>query len=93
MAETSKHEIESTRAFRPANAPIQDAVVAEECSGHAHAKAVTPKPLLEPYPHLILGSRSRLPVGDQHQIGGWWPFETALSRVDLNHLPTRLDHE
>jgi hypothetical protein len=43
MEKTSKHEIESTREFRPANAPIQDAVVGEERSGHAHAKAAAPK--------------------------------------------------
>jgi hypothetical protein len=32
-------------------------------------------------------------VRNQDQIGGRQPVEIALGRVDLNHLPTRLDHE
>src|SRR6516162_7854886 len=44
-----EHEIERTRAFRPASVPIQDAVVSKERSGLVHTKAAAAKRV----PHAV----------------------------------------
>ena len=38
-----EHEIEPTRAFRPAGVPVQDTVISKERSGLVHTKAATTK--------------------------------------------------
>ena len=53
-----EHEIERTRAFRPAGVPVQDGVISKERSGLVRAKAATAKLL----PHAIPPPLSKKPI-------------------------------